>query len=734
MKKIFGALLSVVMVFLLSTPLVVFADVKEQPSRAIHVVYDDSTSMIVDDFSKEPVDRWCQAKYAMEVFASMLGEKDTMSIYAMSDFVYSETGSPVLTVSGSESVEARVQSVHDMITAASNTPFESAEQAFTDLQTASADEKWLVILTDGVFNYIDSELGFQERTDEYIAERLNSFIAGGEIKVIYLAMAEHAKTIKENEDAGLYFDRADSGDEILGCITDISNQIFQQNKIVVEDNAGYSFSTDIPLSEAVIFAQGPNVVITGLENEETGEVIQPESQVSVKYSEKATTLDDSRYQGENLLINDKLTGVVGNFGQMPAGKYKIKLSGVTTVEVYYKPNVKIVTRLFDAEGNEMKEGRFIEGTYTLEFGLADPETGEILNSTLLGDVEYEAIVSMNGSQKEMKSGDQIVLEPGALDISVSGTYLEYNKVEADLSYEVFHASKPLEFQVDVPKEGWQLTTDALTANGTDHILVTVLLNGEVISQDMWNAMETLNVTTKDNVNLHVEKGSDLGTFKIYPEVFEGDALETDDGTIKIKMDGAFEVDGELFEGEGESEFEISSEISLKDKLLHWLKKYWWVLLLIVLLIIIIIAFWKRKLLPKKLKAQNLEYVPALGIPVGPGSSMKYSKTQKWWHQKGSLTFEGMGVKTLYVSMSIVAIQNWTVKRRKALVVGFNAAPSQVRTISIGGTDFEYDSERNVWVNGAGKTPKDANNVRVGAGTNITITGTTSGQTFTVTIQ
>lgn len=174
MKKIFGALLSLIMVCLLWSPLVVSADVKEQPSRAINVVYDDSTSMIVDDFSKESVDRWCQAKYAMEVFASMLGEKDTMSIYAMSDFVYSAAGSPMLTVSGSEPVEARVQSVHHMITAASNTPFESADQAFADLQTASADEKWLVILMD-------------------------------------------------------------SGDEILACITDISNQIFQQNKIVVED-------------------------------------------------------------------------------------------------------------------------------------------------------------------------------------------------------------------------------------------------------------------------------------------------------------------------------------------------------------------------------------------------------------------------------------------------------------------------------------------------------------------
>lgn len=733
-KKVSGLCIAMLMMLLFLFPITVSADVKEQPSRAINIVFDDSTSMIIDDITGQPVDRWCQAKYAMEVFASMLGEKDTMNIYAMSTFTYTAEGEPVLSVSGSDPVESRVQSVHNMITNAATTPFESADQAFSDLQQADADEKWLLILTDGVFNVVSGG-ALAERNQDYVKSKIDSFISGGAVKVIYLAMAENVADLQSDEDSGFYFERAKTSSDILKKITDISNLIFQQNKIVAEDNSGYYFSTDIPLSEAVVFAQGPSVVIECLENEETGEKIEMNSSVSVRYSEKATTRSESYYQPPNLIINDKLTGVVANFGQMSAGKYKIKVSGATDVEVYYKPNVNIVARLFDGEGNEMKEGRFVEGTYRLEFGLADPETGKILNSSLLGEVEYEAVVTMNGSEKEMKSGDEIILNPGDLNISVSGTYLDYNKVSDELSYEVFYASKDLEFVVEAPEKGWQLTKDALTAvdSNKDYLLVTAYMEGAPITQQMWDEMETIEVSSKKNVEFLVEKGSEVGTFKVYPQAHDDDPLDTDSGTISIKVSGNCQVDGQDFAGKGEGTFEITSEISLLEKIIHLLKKYWWILLIIILLTIIIVAFWKRKLLPKKLTATNLEYIPKLGVSAAPGSSMRFSKTKKWWHQSGSIVLEGKGITPLYVSISVQAINNWTVKNRKALVTGFNASPTAIKTISIG-ADFEYDPEKNRWVNGAGKTPSEAGNVRVGKGTNITIIGTTTGQTYSVTLK
>ena len=56
-----------------------------EPSRTIHLVYDDSGSMIHND-AGEYLDTWCQARYAMEVVAAMLGPGDKLDIFYMSSY------------------------------------------------------------------------------------------------------------------------------------------------------------------------------------------------------------------------------------------------------------------------------------------------------------------------------------------------------------------------------------------------------------------------------------------------------------------------------------------------------------------------------------------------------------------------------------------------------------------------------------------------------------------------
>ena len=120
-----------------------------EPKSVINLVYDDSGSMIYSDGSK--VDRWCQAKYAMEVFAAMLGTNDTMNIYYMSDFESGGKWAPSISLKGADGAKTNVSKLHDTVTAAGNTPFASVTSAYNDLKNIQADEKWLVVLTDGQF-------------------------------------------------------------------------------------------------------------------------------------------------------------------------------------------------------------------------------------------------------------------------------------------------------------------------------------------------------------------------------------------------------------------------------------------------------------------------------------------------------------------------------------------------------------------------------------------------------
>lgn len=113
---LFSILLIIITLF---TGFISLAD-EDLPTRVIHVVYDDSGSMI--ETGGQKVDTWCQAKYAMEVFAALLGEKDTLNIYAMSDYEGSLQSPPRLTLNGSDGQSANVAKVHGMLTKAGNTP------------------------------------------------------------------------------------------------------------------------------------------------------------------------------------------------------------------------------------------------------------------------------------------------------------------------------------------------------------------------------------------------------------------------------------------------------------------------------------------------------------------------------------------------------------------------------------------------------------------------------------
>lgn len=220
----------------------------EEPSRVINVVYDDSGSMIKG--KDQLVDTWCQAKYAMEVFSAMLGSKDTMNIYVISDFENGRISDPRISLSGADGQSANVAKVHEMLTPAGNTPFNTVRKAYSDLAAAGADEKWLVILTDGEFQGVGD---------------INAFFAEKDpsVKVMFLGMGQDAAAIQENQDAGVFFESAATSDQILSKITGICTRIFNRNRLQV-DAASQTVSFDVPMSELVVFAQGENVNIEGI--------------------------------------------------------------------------------------------------------------------------------------------------------------------------------------------------------------------------------------------------------------------------------------------------------------------------------------------------------------------------------------------------------------------------------------------------------------------------------------
>ena len=154
---------------------------KVSKTYEIAVVFDNSGSMYNDQ-------SWCRAKYAMEIFASMLdyGNGDVLKIFPM----WEVTTDGTMPASGGSysAIEIRnsadINKISNMYTVRpSNTPFAPVSEAFQVLQTSAAQEKWLIVLTDGKFN--EEARGQSAAID--LQSRLSQ-LASSAVKVQYLGI------------------------------------------------------------------------------------------------------------------------------------------------------------------------------------------------------------------------------------------------------------------------------------------------------------------------------------------------------------------------------------------------------------------------------------------------------------------------------------------------------------------------------------------------------------------
>lgn len=573
-----------------------------KPARVINLVYDDSSSMIEDGVSYH--DRWCQAKYALEVFAAMLEENDTMNVYTMSDFSYTDfdysSVPPNITLFGKSSVSDNVSQIHNMVTDSYATPFQAVEKAYSDLSQAEADEKWLVVLTDGEFSRDFSYSMPTSEIDSYFANK------DADISVMYLTIGSDAQNITQNESNNIYTESAVSSTDILSKITEISNRIFDRNRLTVDPASG-SFSFDIPMSELIVFAQGKEVKINGIKTKDGSVIKADDSPVEVKYSETAAL----NYAGNsNVVVNKNLVGKIAYFnGDFDSGDYAVDAPGADTIEVYYKPNVDIAVYLVNSEGTRLSASDPIpQGQYTLECGFVKSGTDVILpDSELLGNIEFSAEVSCNGEPdgKVYANGDTVDIKEGSLDINASAEYLDYNELSVSLHYDVFQ-DKSMSSVIEnetvyvLQKDGFE--------NPDDPIILNILVDGRELTEEEWDSLEdpTLDFVSGSSKlgSLKLVKTDTVGMYEIYPSVYEEDGKplpkENDVGDFTFLVSFNQKIGNSVWSGQ------IESVLHIKDGM-TFIERYPWVpyLLISIAAVILLFVWWiTRKVLPKDIRIQQ----------------------------------------------------------------------------------------------------------------------------------
>ena len=578
------------------------------PSRTINLVYDDSGSMILSD-DNVYVDRWCQAKYAMEVFAAMLGEKDTLNIFFMSDYASSSSSkTPGLTLQGSKDAtvtENNVKQVHDILTSPSGTPYAAVQDAYRQLSDVTTDEKWLVVLTDGEF---------QDRPIAQVGTDFKDYASDGTVKVMMLAMGNvPVNQLGVDGVEGVYAEAAGSGNEILGKLTGICNQIFQNNELKL---SGLGAKVGVPMSQLIVFAQGKDVSIDSVTDAQ-GNTFKPTSNVNVMYSTKASEPGAVYSDDPQVVVDDNLIGYVASFDTYFApGEYTFNVTGADNVNVYYKPHVTIAAYLYNDEGEDITaEEHLVAGTYTVQYGFLDASTGEKVEDTsLLGNIEYSSVIknidpSGNENVMEVAAGEKVTITEGTLQIDVEAQFLDYNVVNTTLNYDIFVKSD-LVFALET-NPTYRLNLSGFE-NPDEAMVLTVKKNnigGEAgLTAEEWALLETVDVKAKGDMgDFRIEKSEEVGKFYIYPTLKDGDPIKTASGDIQITIKGGFVNGLSSAQGELEETLRISSSISGTDKILEWIKRHIVILSISLIGLILILGYVPpfKKYLPKKIKKRPL---------------------------------------------------------------------------------------------------------------------------------
>lgn len=414
---------------------------KNSKTYEIAVVFDNSGSMYDNQ-------AWCRAKYAMEIFSSMLHYEngDVLKIFPM--WPVTTDGSKPTSGGSYEGIEIRgsgdIDKISNMYTVSpSNTPFAPIEEASAALGVSSANEKWLIVLTDGAFNQIARTDSTRKMSNEDLRSRLINIASSG-IKVQYLGFG-NATLLQSAEDQNFYAGKS-SDTSLKDDLINICNTIFRRAVLPAKYINGGSINLDMSMSSLIVFAQGADAQIGGLKNSSGGNV-----EVKLDSGQRRYSTISAGGKYSSAPVDSTLAGQVVTFAECPKGQYELVCSGAEAVEIFYEPNVDIKMTLTDADGTEVDytSGNIPSGEYTVNYGIVDAVTGEdVTKAELMGnDVSLSSkIKTSSGEETPFENGATITLNPDeSTKVIVEGTYLK--------DYTISTEDDPLSFpelKIDFP--------------------------------------------------------------------------------------------------------------------------------------------------------------------------------------------------------------------------------------------------------------------------------------------
>ncbi len=495
------------------------AATKQEKKRVIGVVFDNSGSMYGD------TSKWCRATYGMEVFAAMMNPGDQMMIFPMHDISLGKDGQvmpkeqPLVINGPSEANKIRQIYTPDP----SGTPFSTVTTAYENLKTVTADEKYLIILTDGTFDGGMTSGQVSQYLDEYSRD----------MNVMFLAIGSSVNMPTVTDSAKQLYEKASDSSLVLSKLTMMCNRIFGRKELKVENG---KISFDVSMGKIIVFAQGENVSSVTLDG---GSLI---SSYETKYSELGA---GGIY--ENSTVDRALQGMLVTYKDLDAGTYQLSYSGnPKNISVYYEPDVDILVQLINQDGQVVDGGSgMYAGTYTMKYCLVD-KYGNPTDSDLLGDVNYDITYTINGQEYTItatESGSkEIELPPDStLDADFKVRFLEdfsIHKTGQDFGWPfggINIVPRPVG-TVELRVSGGQDLYQMSTLENDAVYRVQLYLDGELLGGDSLKNAQLSFDLLGGNAQYDIKQDSDGYTVSLK---YNGEAKSTDCGKYQATFSASY---------------------------------------------------------------------------------------------------------------------------------------------------------------------------------------------------
>ena len=702
-----------ILIFMLSCSLSAAADespefeMKENTvTHDIAIVFDHSRSMYQD------TDRWSQSLYAIGVIASMLDYDagDKLGIYPMETISVGKDGPKI-----SDRLEITKDNIGDIskiyCEETSDTIFRPSYSARDYLVQSDADEKWLIVMTDGEF-YFDKDSKTEDgekKNADWVQDRLDALLKDKkESNVIYNDMFKRqylgfgeAVSIPSNPDAGLYATNVSDADQLAPALVDICNMIFQRQKV---ENVGSDGGFDIGVSmkNIVAFAQGSGAAIKSLKDAD-GSEMEKSIDIHVNAGDQGTR--DQFYQGRDAdgkPIYDEskpqydcpsadVTGQVVTFPDCPAGSYTLNFTPGADVEVYYEPDVRIDAFLVNMDGETVDvEKTIVPGRYAIAYHMIDAKTGEdVTDKDELKPIDYHSTLTTDGEEKSIEQGEDVELVEGS-DVKLT--------VTADVLGGKYQVEKVFILDVRPPDpDNYKLSirgSKTLYKPDKDNwkpFSVEITKNGQPLTDEELSALKT-EFTFSDGSPAKVSVCSGESAFNVeYAKNEDGSfAEEIKAGKVTLNASvAATDQFGREQTAEGSRNFKVSD--------LHPIVPLLITISIIGLLIALIIFFLTRKVLPRGVSMNNNSNITVQGradptLPDAPTYSRRglYKSSGTLGIHMPGVPIQGPITDACSATFTLKAVDTILCKskNRKMRVI---AATSDCDYICINGARYDRDA-------------------------------------------